>query len=626
MSVRMKILAACLGFVAIIALLGVLAQQQASQMGRLAIGIFDHAFMGMSYVNQAQNEFLRFKNSQQAAGGTVGATGDLQKVLSLLDVALDRAASDTARDAGKKTRGLLASLAETPAPELTDRMTQADRSLTKLVQKFAADGLEARDDADETAGRSTRVVLIQIAVAVGIALGVGFVLGRDLSRPLGQLSRIIARLAAGDLDLAVPPRLSARRDEIGGVARAAAVFREAMQQNARAGAEREEQHERAETEKVEALRSAADSIERETTTVAERSSRSGVLLSDRAGELAASAARMLASVDSAAGASNDALHSCEIVAAAGEKLSSSASEIASQITVSTAEIASTARAGEQARTIIDALSASMGQIGAVAQLIRDIAGRTNLLALNATIEAARAGEAGRGFAVVAGEVKTLATQTARSTEEIARAVSSVQSATHDAVRVVGEMVGRVAAIEGITQTIAAAAEQQTAATGEIARNVLGTAEAMRIVSAQVKSVSQEAQGTDAAVNEMRSVAGEVAEHISELRNVMVRIVRTSSDAANRREDERVSINLPATLVLNGNPLPVICLDLSFGGARVQSEHRIGAGTAVVLRVGGLPDLSGTILRDGEEASIRFPWDSTAAPRALVEWIRGKRAA
>jgi methyl-accepting chemotaxis protein len=622
MSVRMKILAACLGFVAIIALLGVLAQQQAAQMGRLAIGIFDHAFMGMSYVNQAQNEFLRLKNSQQAAGGT----GDLQKVLSLLDVALDRAASDTARDAGKKTRGLLAALAEIPASESAERMTQADRSLTKLVQKFAADGLEARDDADEAVGRSTRIVLLQIAVAVSIAPGVGFVLGRDLSRPLSQLSRIIGRLAAGDLDLDVPSRLSARRDEIVGVARAIAVFREAMQQNARAGAEREQEQQRAETEKVEALRSAADSIERETTTVAERSTRSGVLLSDRAEELAASAARMLASVDSAAGASSEALHSCEIVAAAGEKLSGSASEIASQITISTAEIASTARAGEQARGIIDALSASMGQIGAVAQLIRDIAGRTNLLALNATIEAARAGEAGRGFAVVAGEVKTLATQTARSTEEIARAVGSVQTATHDAVRVVGEMVGRVAAIERITQTIAAAAEQQTAATGEIARNVLDTAEAMRIVSSQVKSVSQEAQGTDAAVNEMRMVAGEVAEHISELRNVMVRIVRTSSDAANRREDERVSINLPATLVLNGNPLPAICLDLGFGSARVRSDQRLTAGTAVILRLGGLPDLNGTILRDGQEASIRFSWDATAAPPELVEWIRGKRAA
>ena len=156
--------------------------------------------------------------------------------------------------------------------------------------------------------------------------------------------------------------------------------------------------------------------------------------------------------------------------------------------------------------------------------------------------------------------------------------------------------------------------------------MLGTAEAMRIVSSQVKSVSQEAQGTDAAVNEMRSVAGEVAQDISELRNVMVRIVRTSSDAANRREDERVSINLPATLVLNGNPVPAICLDLSFGGSRVQSDQRLTAGAAVTLRLGGMPDLNGTILRDGQEASIRFPWDSDAAPQALVEWIRGKRAA
>ena len=152
------------------------------------------------------------------------------------------------------------------------------------------------------------------------------------------------------------------------------------------------------------------------------------------------------------------------------------------------------------------------------------------------------------------------------------------------------------------------------------------AEAVRIVFSQVRSVSQEAQGTDAAVNEMRMVAGEVAEHISELRNVMVRIVRTSSDAANRRADERVSINLPATLVLNGNPLPAICLDLGFGGARVQSDQRLTAGTAVILRLGGLPDLNGTILRDGQEASIRFSWDATAAPPELVEWIRGKRAA
>jgi hypothetical protein len=156
--------------------------------------------------------------------------------------------------------------------------------------------------------------------------------------------------------------------------------------------------------------------------------------------------------------------------------------------------------------------------------------------------------------------------------------------------------------------------------------VVGTAEAMHIVSVKVRFVSQEALGTEAAVNEMRSVAGEVAKQFSDLRSVMIRIVRTSSEAANRREDERVTLNLPVTLVLNGSPLPAICLDLSPGGARVRSEQSLSAGAAVTLRLGGLPDLSGTILRNGPEASIRFAWDGAAAPQVLAEWIRAKRAA
>ena len=152
-------------------------------------------------------------------------------------------------------------------------------------------------------------------------------------------------------------------------------------------------------------------------------------------------------------------------------LASSAREIADQIGNTAAEIGSTARAGERARRHHRPALGGGGPNRLGRRLIGDIAGRTNLLALNATIEAARAGEAGRGFAVVAGEVKTLAHQTARSTEEIARNAGSIQQATRDAVQVVGEMVERVAAIERITQAVAAAAEQQTAATGEIARNV-----------------------------------------------------------------------------------------------------------------------------------------------------------
>jgi methyl-accepting chemotaxis protein len=626
MSVQTKILFACLGFVVIIAMVGGLAQQQAGRMGQLAVGIYDHAFMGMSYVDQAQGEFLRLEATHRDAGSTLSGSTGVAKVLQLLDVAVDRAASDRTRDVGKQTRGLLAALSGAPEPELVERMIQADRALTKLVKRFAADGLETRDDAEALAARSTHLILIQIAIAVCVALGVGWLVGRNLSRPLVQLVATIGRLAAGELDHDVPAKLAGRRDEIGAVARAAAVFRGAMQQNAKAGEERERLRDESEAEKLEALRSAADSIERETTHVAERSAQSGGVLAGHATELAASASRMIANVDLATQASNAALTSCEIVAAAGEELSASARVIASQISISAAEIASTASAGDHARQIIDQLSTSMGQVSVVARLIGDIAARTNLLALNATIEAARAGEAGRGFAVVAGEVKSLATQTANSTQEIARTISTVQLATQDAVKAVREMVGRVSSIERVTQAVAAAAEQQTAATGSIARSVLGTVEAMRVVSGQIDAVTQEARGTEAAVNEMQSVAAAVAEQITELRSVMVRIVRQSSDATNRRKDDRMPVNLPGTLVLNGSRLSVVCLNISGGGARVRANEMLAAGASVTLQLPGLPDLSGQIMQGGRESSLRFPWDPEAPPRELQAYLERRAAA
>jgi methyl-accepting chemotaxis protein len=440
------------------------------------------------------------------------------------------------------------------------------------------------------------------------------------------LTKSIQQLAAGNLSGDLPPSLSRRRDEIGAVARAAVVFRDAMQRDASAEAERQRLQAVTEQEKLTALREAADSIERETTAVAVKSAERSEALGRQAVGLAESAARMLASVESAQTASGDALGTCEVVAAAGEELAVSAREIANQIAVSTAEIVNAARAGEQAHQIIERLSASMGEIGTIARLIGDIAGRTNLLALNATIEAARAGEAGRGFAVVANEVKTLATQTARSTDEIARSVGAIQVATRDAVTVVAEMVRRVGSIEHITNAIAAAAEQQTAATGEIARNVIGTVESMRVVTGQIASVRDEAGGTGAAAEEMRTAARSVADQIAELRGAMVRIVRTSSDAADRRGDDRIALNQPVVLVVAGEPVQAHCLNIGRGGARVLADRHLVAGTAAILRVNGLPDLPGSLLHSGNEVSIRFGAPAANAPPELAAWLTRKIAA
>jgi methyl-accepting chemotaxis protein len=239
----------------------------------------------------------------------------------------------------------------------------------------------------------------------------------------------------------------------------------------------------------------------------------------------------------------------------------------------------------ETRTTIEALNEVVARIGAVADMITDIAAKTNLLALNATIEAARAGEAGRGFAVVASEVKVLATQTARSTGEIARHIGAVRAATGASVAAVARIDQTIAEISAIACSIAAAVRQQDAAATDIARNVAemaGTADAM---TSRATDVSDETAGTGRHANDVRDNTRALDQAVKELQHSMVHVVRTSTAEVERRQAPRHPVNLPARLVLAGQGAHEAQVsNISEGGARLRGVPAVPAGSNGTLHL------------------------------------------
>ena len=271
-----------------------------------------------------------------------------------------------------------------------------------------------------------RESLIQLGLIGGAVLIVSLLLAwlvnSDIAHALGNLKGAMEDLVQGDLTASIPG--TSRADEVGSMAMAVLVFRDHMVKRNQMAAEQAD-GQRADAEKRAALINMAETIETQTAEGLGEILRRTVAMTATASEMSASAARTGASADNAAAAAGHAMANAQAVAGAAEQLAASIREIGGQVTLSTALVGRAVAVGRETRATIEALNQEVAQIGSVADMIREIAARTNLLALNATIEAARAGNAGKGFAVVANEVKQLATQTARSTADIARHIGKV---------------------------------------------------------------------------------------------------------------------------------------------------------------------------------------------------------
>jgi PAS domain S-box-containing protein len=225
-----------------------------------------------------------------------------------------------------------------------------------------------------------------------------------------------------------------------------------------------------------------------------------------------------------ASASEEASVSVQTVASATEELASSVGEISRQVSTSSAIASKAVAESERTDHLVKGLAEAAQKVGAVTGLIREIASQTNLLALNATIEAARAGEAGKGFAVVASEVKSLANQTGKATEEISAQIAAMQNATRDTVAAIQSIGTTIGQINEIATTIAAAVEEQGAATQEISRHVQQVAAGTREVSGNIAGVTQAAGETGAASGRVLSAAGELSRQGEELRTQVARFL------------------------------------------------------------------------------------------------------
>ncbi|WP_428374364.1 methyl-accepting chemotaxis protein [Lichenicoccus sp.] len=337
-----------------------------------------------------------------------------------------------------------------------------------------------------------------------------------------------------------------------------------------------------------ALTGMAEKIEHEAGVAVERLSALTGEMSAIARAMSSTATHTGQNASEAALEAGQTLLTAQTVASAAEQLTASIREIMQQVTSSSMAAQKAVAAGRGARASIEALSHQAEQIGQVADMIADIASRTNLLALNATIEAARAGDAGKGFAVVASEVKQLANQTARSTEDIGRQISAVRKATGLASEEVTHMVSMIGEIDSISASVAAAVEEQSAATAEIARSIGETAAAANRMAGRVEDVRNAAGETDKQAATVRTTAGVLEAAVQQLRQTVIRAVRTSTSIVDRRKAARVQVDLPARLSLDGRPpADVRVRDLSETGALLCGNAGAVRGACGRLSVSGM---------------------------------------
>jgi methyl-accepting chemotaxis protein len=476
--------------------------------------------------------------------------------------------------------------------------------------KAAEDRLAAAIEADVATAAATeraalwRTIGIDGAVVVIVAI-MAFLVGRSITGPLRHASSVVRDLTLGNYDVAVPGKLHPR-GETGIISNAIGDFVGVFRERRRLEQDAVETQRSQEGARRAVLMKMAAAVETATEQGLGRIVSGTDSLKGNAEGLRSALDHMLAAARDVTAAADLSRDRNESVAEISGQMVQAIAEIASNMERgSTTSREAVERAGRARQTIAD-LAKAATDIGAIVGVITQIAEQTNLLALNATIEAARAGEAGRGFAVVASEVKTLAGQTARSTEEIARKVAEIQSTTRHAVDALASVAEAIDTMSGVSEAVAAAVEEQRAATETFAGAVEETRGAVADVARRIGDIATMAKTSVADAVSVAGVAATITDASHAIRKEIPLIVRAAADQADQRAHRRYSTDTSVHVDAGGRITTVSLADLSRGGARLKGPLPVAQGDRIRLTFPGVPAFEAVVQwGEGDVWGVKF---------------------